>query len=93
MAKLYAGLHVPSIFFYGVRTGGMSKRSRAFLKAHGCETEEFATAAHWPMTEAPGEFMTALVRGVQALHLVTRAQERGTTLDARDSRAQERGTT
>jgi pimeloyl-ACP methyl ester carboxylesterase len=65
MAKLYAGLLVPRIFFYGVAPGGMSKRSRAFLKVHACETEEFAAAAHWPMTEASDEFNQALMRGIE----------------------------
>jgi pimeloyl-ACP methyl ester carboxylesterase len=65
MGKLYAGLRVPRLFFYGVGPGGMSNRSRAFLKAHGCETTEFAAAAHWPMTEAPGEFTQALMYGIE----------------------------
>lgn len=65
MAKLYAGLDVPRIFFYGAAPGGMSKRSIAFLKLHGCSTEEFVAAAHWPMTETPREFVEALVDGVE----------------------------
>lgn len=60
MGKLYAGLRVPHIFFYGIAPGGMSKRSLSFLIAHRCATEELAAAGHWPMTETPREFNRAL---------------------------------
>jgi pimeloyl-ACP methyl ester carboxylesterase len=61
IGKFYASLRVPHIFFYGGAPGGMSRRSLAFLKTHGCETAGFTAAAHWPMTETRLEFSRALI--------------------------------
>jgi pimeloyl-ACP methyl ester carboxylesterase len=65
MAKLYAAIRAPHIFFYGAATGGISRRSLTFLQAHGCETKEFAAAAHWPMTETPRDFARALIDTIE----------------------------
>ena len=66
IAKMYASLLVPHVFFYG-RSGGQSKRSVEFLRTHGCKTISFAGAAHWPMTETPAQFERELARSLANL--------------------------
>jgi len=66
IAKMYAALEVPRIFFYG-SSGGQSKRSVDFLRKHDCKIVSFARAAHWPMTEAPAQFERELARSLASL--------------------------
>lgn len=65
IGKMYAALRAPHVFFYGAKPGGIAKRALAFLKVHGCKTEGFADAAHWPMVETPREFEKTLARTIE----------------------------
>ena len=67
MAKIYAGLPVPKIFYYGGSTGGQSNRSVDFLQTRGCQTIRFARAEHFPMTETPAQFERELASSLATL--------------------------
>ena len=64
MAKLYASLRVPHVYFYGRMADGISQDSLRFLAAHHCPAKGFTSAAHWPMSEAPREFYGTLGRSL-----------------------------
>lgn len=73
MAKRYAALDVPAIYYYGSSVDGLSANSRRFLTQRGLTRERFAKAGHWPMTETPGEFAKTLARSLQALGVGARS--------------------
>jgi pimeloyl-ACP methyl ester carboxylesterase len=67
MAKLYAALAMPKIYYYGGAANGLSPATVRWLEANGLETVSFSKAGHWPMIESAAKFKKALRMSIARL--------------------------